>query len=75
MDKFTLSEVAYHNGYEKGFKDGAKEFAELLKERTPKETYRYVAGFSLAEMQTDYLRLTTDDVNNLLKELTEGDAE
>ena len=32
MDKFTVAEVSYKNGYEKGFQDGIKKFADRLQE-------------------------------------------
>ena len=32
MDKHTATELAYKNGYAKGYADGVKEFAERLQQ-------------------------------------------
>lgn len=32
MDKYTATEIAYKNGYAKGYADGVNEFAERLKQ-------------------------------------------
>jgi hypothetical protein len=33
MDRYTATELAYKNGYKKGYEDAVKEFAERLKEK------------------------------------------
>ena len=62
MDKHTVAEVYYKNGYEKGFQDGIKKFARRLKFE-----YAYlndgVNGFR-------DLIIEVDDIDNLLQELT-----
>ena len=66
MDKLAFGEAAYHNGYDKGFKDGVNKFAELLQEKVDKA--EIVCSGAL--VRTDYT-ITANQLNNLLKELTD----
>ena len=74
MDKYTLGEVAYKNGYEKGFQDGVNKFADklinLLEEEIAfvEEEYH---GNLYVNHSTKTMKFVIKDVKEVLEELTE----
>ena len=63
MDKWTVAEEAYKNGYKKGFQDGVNKFIDRL---TDVSFYSYF---------NQKWVISQEQIDNLSKELTEkGDA-
>ena len=78
MDKYTLGEVAYKNGYDKGFKDGVNKFADklinLFEENIASIEEEY-SGNMYVNQSVKTMKFVIQDIKDTLKELTEGGAE
>ena len=57
MDKHTATEVAYKNGYEKGYNQGVKDFAERAK-----TYYKNTSGRPLPDTIEYYLTLIAKEM-------------
>ena len=57
MDKHTATEVAYKNGYERGYNQGVKDFAERAK-----TYYKNLSGRPLPETIEFYLSLIAKEM-------------
>ena len=57
MDKHTATEVAYKNGYERGYNQGVKDFAERAK-----TYYKNTSGRPLPETIEYYLSLIAKEM-------------
>ena len=63
MDKWTVAEEAYKNGYEKGFQDGIKKFIDRLT-----DVADLMSFYSYFDQKWV---ISQEQIDNISKELTE----